>query len=71
MEVVGGACVVIVVDDGGEEERKNLEIRQPVLDAGLCDKPMCWLQHITSVQVIVVGIGIVCIAKLQMTEQLL
>ena len=71
MEVVGGACVVIVVDDGREEERKNLEIRQPVLDAGLCDKPVCGLQHIAGMQVIVVGIGVAGIAKLQMTEQLL
>ena len=71
VEVVGGAGVVIVMNNGREEERKNLEIRQPVLDASLWNKPVRGLQHIASVQVIVVGIGIVCIAKLQMTEQLL
>ena len=69
VEVVGGAGVVIVMNDGREEERKNLEIRQPVLDASLWNKPVRGLQHIASVQVIVVGISVLGIAQLQMTQQ--
>ena len=58
MEVVGGAGVVVVVDDGGEEQGEDLEVGQPVLDAGLADQPVGGLQHVAGVQVVVVRVTI-------------
>jgi hypothetical protein len=35
VKVVSGSRMVIVMDDCREEKGKNLEIRQPILDASL------------------------------------
>ena len=69
VEVVGGSRVVIIMDDGREEEGKNLEIRQPVLNTSLGDKPMGCLQHIAGVKVVVVGVAVLGIALLKVTQQ--
>ena len=58
VEVVGGAGVVVVVDDGGEEQGEDLEVGQPVLDAGLADEPVGGLQHVAGVQVVVVRVAV-------------
>ena len=55
MEVICGAGVVIVVDDGGEEEGEYLQVRHPVLQSSLGDAAVSRLEHITGVQVVVVG----------------
>ena len=69
VEVVRGSRVVIIVNDGGEEKSKDLEIRQPVLNARLGDEPVGGLEHIAGVQVVVVGIGVLGVALLQVAQQ--
>ncbi len=69
VEVVGRSCVVVVVDDGREEKGEDLQIREPVLNPRLGDKPVGGLQHVTGVEIVVVGVGVLGVAQLQVAQQ--
>jgi hypothetical protein len=69
VKVVRRSRVVIVVDNGGEEQGKDLQIREPVLNPCLGDKPVGGLQHVAGVEIVVVGVGVLGVAQLQVAQQ--
>ncbi len=63
--------MVVVVDDGGEEKGEDLQIGEPGMNARLSEKPVGGLQHIAGVEIVVVGVGVLGVAHLQVTQQVL
>ena len=58
VEVVGCPGVVQIMNNGWEEETEYLQVWHPVLEPGLGDDPVTALQHVSSVQVVVVRVAI-------------
>jgi hypothetical protein len=59
------------MDDGREEQGEDLQIGEPVLNPRLSEKPVGGLQHVAGVEIVVVGVGVLGVAQLQVTQQVL
>ncbi len=56
------------MDDGREEQGENLQIGEPVLNPRLSEKPVGGLQHVAGVEIVVVGVGVLGVAQLQVAQ---
>ncbi len=59
------------MDDGREEQGEDLQIREPGMNPRLSEKPVGGLQHVAGVEIVVVGVGVLGVAQLQVTQQAL
>ncbi len=59
------------MDDGREEKGENLQIREPIMNTRLSEKPVGGLQHVAGVEIVVVGVGVLGVAQLQVAQQVL
>ncbi len=59
------------MDDGREEQGEDLQVREPSMNPRLSEKPVSGLQHVAGVEIVVVGVGVLGVAQLQVTQQVL